>query len=153
MTFYVDHIEVDLSNESGGLRLRTSDDNLMLANQTIEETRSTVEKNHRIVKEHYQKVVNNIVDPHDLAAVSMRIVLHYLYMYNLWRTMYKRESKRDLTFRDKDFEHPYTKDKIIEYFKNKYPFDYSVKCETILRMSTEKFNEYEKNRQDFYEMF
>jgi hypothetical protein len=153
MNFYVDNIKVDLSKETGGLRLRTDDDNLLLANQTIEETRSIVLKNHRIVKENYEKLVNNLIDSDDISKVSMRIVLHYLYMYNLWRTMYKREEKRDLTFREKDFDHPYTKDKIIEYFKNKYPSDYSVKCETLLRMTTEDFNKYEKNRQDFYEMF
>ena len=56
--------------------------------------------------------------------------------------MYKREAKRDLTFLQKDFEHPYTSYHVIDYFKKMYPDNYAFKCETMLEMTPEQFKEY-----------
>ncbi len=63
--------------------------------------------------------------------------------------MYKRQANRDLTFLQKDFEHPYTSYHIIDYFKNKYPDNYADKCESMLEMTTEQFAEYLLRKEQF----
>jgi hypothetical protein len=67
--------------------------------------------------------------------------------------MYKKERNRDLTFLTKDFDHPQMNDIIIQFFKERYPDNYSDKCEAMLNMSHEKFSVYDKNRQNFQNMF
>jgi hypothetical protein len=63
--------------------------------------------------------------------------------------MYKREAKRDLTFIQKDFEHPSTSSHIVDYFKKKYPDNYADKCEIMLGMTSEQFKEYAIRKEQF----
>ena len=46
--------------------------------------------------------------------------------------------------------HPQTNDQIISYFKTASPHNYAEKCEIILDMSKAQFNQYEKQRQEWY---
>jgi hypothetical protein len=127
--------------------------NLFLENQTLKETIEIIEKNYEIVKNYFQLRTGTIIELIDLKQICLKIVFNYLYMYNLWRGMYRREKHRDLTFLPKDFDHPQTDDIIIQFFKEKYPNNYADKCEVMLKMSPEDFKAYAKNRQDFQEMF
>lgn len=149
----IDNMKMVVHEEGHGLRLKTDTDNLLLQNQTYEEVVKVVNTNYEIVKNFFQQRVGASVDLIDLKQVSLKIVIRYLYMHNLWRAMYKRERNRDLTFLLKDFDHPQTSDLIIQFFKEKYPDKYSDKCEAMLDMSPEKFRTYDKNRQDFQNMF
>lgn len=149
MTFNIDHIKVNLQTETNGLRLTTENENLLLFNQTFEETKKTVENNYTIVKKYFQDKVGSVVSETDLENVSMKIVLYYFYMYNHWRTMYKREKNRDLTFLQKDFEHPYTSYQIIDFFKKLYPSKYAEKCEVMLGMTQDEFRIYAERKEQF----
>ena len=120
MNYNLDHITIRLEKEGNGLRLTTDIENWFIPLQTIEETRQITEKNYRIVIDHFKSKTGQIISATDLENVCFNIVLHYFQMYNHWRTMYKRETKRDLTFIQKDFEHPYTSSKIVDYFKKIY---------------------------------
>lgn len=149
MRFTIDHIAVNLEREINGLRLITDNENWFIPNQTIEEMKRITEINYQIVKEYFQNKTGQIVIETDLENVCFNIVLCYFQMYNHWLAMYKRETKRDLTFIQKDFEHPYTSDCIINYFKKKYPHNYSDKCETLLGMTQEQFKEYAIRKDQF----
>jgi hypothetical protein len=153
MIIIIDNIIINVEQESKGIRLKTDVDNLFLENQTLKETKEVIEKNYKIVKNHFQLRTGAIVESIDLKQICLKIVFYYLYMYNLWRRMYKREANRDLTFLSKDFDHPQTDDIIIQFFKEKYPNNYADRCEVMLKMSPEDFKAYAKNRQDFQEMF
>jgi hypothetical protein len=63
--------------------------------------------------------------------------------------MYKRETKRDLTFIQKDFENPYTSSKIVDYFKKMYPDNYATRCEVMLGMTPDQFKEYNIRKEQF----
>lgn len=154
MTFNLDINEIRVQAEINGLRLTTNTgDNQLLTNVSITEIREVVTKNYILVKEHYHNKTTDKLAQTDIEKVSLKVVLRYFYMYQLWRTMYKREKNRDLTFIKKDFEHPYTLDTIISYFKSAYPKQYADKCEIMLNMSSDKFKKYEKERQEFYDMW
>jgi hypothetical protein len=153
--FTIDDIPIELAEENKGIRLTTDDDNLILPNQTMTSVEHIVRENFRMVKAHYQAKsgVSVSIDGRDLSLVSLRIVLHYLYMYNKWREMYEHHKDRDLKFLIEDFEHPSTHDLIIWYFRNKYLEKYSTQCELMLGMSADEFRSYEKSRQEFHDMW
>jgi hypothetical protein len=156
MMFKVDYIEIELAEENEGIRLTTQNsDNVILQNQTIASVENIVRENFEIVRSHYRDIpgVDSFIDERDLNILSLKIVLHYLYMYNLWRKMYKHHKNRDLKFIVEDFESPSTGDMIIWYFKNEYPESYSAKCELMLALSADEFKAYEKRRQEFYNMW
>jgi hypothetical protein len=159
MIFDVGQVTIELKNEKSfvglgeGVRLTTKEENWFIPNQTIDETSEIISKNHKIVKDHFKDRVKPIITNVDLDNVSLKIVLRYFQMYNHWRTMYKREKNRDLTFIQKDFDHPYTSDIIVNYFKSKYPDNYSDKCEIILNMTPDKLKEYVIRKEQFDNMW
>jgi hypothetical protein len=149
MNFTIDNITLTIETERNGIRLKTDIENWFIPNQTIVETETIIKKNYRIVKEHYQSKIGEYITESDLEFVSFNIVLHYFQMYNHWRTLYKREKNRNLTFVEKDFEHISTSYHIIDSFKRKYPENYSEKCESMLGMNKEQFTEFEKKKKQF----
>lgn len=149
MRYNLDHITIRLEIEDNGLRLTTDLENWFIPHQTIEETRQITEKNYGIVKDHFKSKTGQSISATDLENVCFNIVLHYFQMYNHWRTMYKNETKRDLTFIQKDFEHPYTSSHIVDYFKKMYPDTYANKCEVMLGMKPEQFKEYLIRKEQF----
>lgn len=149
MRYNIDHIEVNLERENDGIRLKTDNENWFIPNQTIEETKKITEINYYIVKEHFQNKTGQIITETDLENVCFSIVLHYFQMYNHWRTMYKRETNRDLTFLQKDFDQPYTSSIIFDFFEKNYPDNYSEKCELLLGMTSEQFKEYAISKEEF----
>lgn len=142
MKYSLDHIKIEIQTKSNGLRLITELENWFIPNQTVDETENITALNYSIVKDHFKNKVGEFISEIDLENVCFNIVLHYFQMYNQWRNMYKKESKKDLTFIQKDFEHPYTKSHIIDYFKKMYPDSYADKCEVMLDMTPEQFKEY-----------
>jgi len=150
MTFDIDdNLNIDVQEENGSLRLSTRVGCYLVRNQTYKETKSVIKKNYGIVKDYYQGKANSLITEIDLESFSLKIVLNYFYMYNMWRTMYKREKNRDLTFLPKDFEHPTTSYLIINYFQRKYPNNYTDKCELLLNMSSDRFLEYMRFKKQF----
>lgn len=156
INYKLDHITVELTKERNeqcdGLRFRTEIENWFIPNQTIEETKRVTEINYGIVKAYYKDKIGQVISEADLGNMCVRIVLYYFQMYNHWRTMYKRETKRDLTFLSKDFEHTFTAYQIIDHFKKMYPGTYAEKCEKILEMSPSQFKEYELEKDRFDNM-
>ena len=118
---------------------------------TIAETQEVVTRNYHTVKNHYTDKGSEQIDASDIERLSLRVVLNYFYMYQLWRGIYENEKNRDLTFIVKDFEHPSTSDIIVAYFKSANKANYADKCGLLMGMSLEEFREHEKNRQAFFE--
>lgn len=153
MRFQIEDTDIELTKEGQAVRLKTSTDNLLLTNQTFEETEDVVKRNFLIVREFYQKRARGTIKPEDLNRACLKIVFRFLYIHNLWRSEGKRIKNKNLAFLKEDLEHPYSSDVIIEVFKGKYPQDYSDKCEVLLNMTTENFRKHEKNRQAFFGMW
>ena len=78
---------------------------------------SVVKENSQIVKSYYQAKSGVSIERSDLSIIILKIVLQYLYMYNMWRKMYEKEKARDLRFITDDFEHPSTHDMVISYLE------------------------------------
>ena len=121
MRILLEDIEIELTKEGQAVRLKTSTDNLLLTNQTFEETESVVRRNFMTVKGFFQKRANGIIKTEDLNRACLKIVFRFFYMHNMWRSEGKRLKNKALEFLTEDLEHPYSFDDIITVFKEKYP--------------------------------
>ena len=153
MIFNIEGIKVELTENQYGLRLNALEDEYPLPGQTLEETREMVTKNFGTVKEKFGKASSNAIPDAELHEVCLGIVLYYFYLYNSWKRQYEKEKDRDLGFLETDFKHPYTYDRVIQYFKRRYPNDYAVKCAALLELTAEQVLAYEAQRRDFYDAF
>ena len=149
MKFNLDRIKVCISDENNGIRFTTENENWFIPGQSLDETKTIIKQNFKIIKTHFQDKLGKIITDLDLDNVSLKIALHYFQMYNHWRTLYKKETNRDLTFIQKDFEHPYTSDIIVDYFKKRYPDNYINNCEIMLNMTTEQVKSYVVRKEQF----
>ena len=89
----------------------------------------------------------------ELDEICLRVALHYFYLYNSWRSVSEKEKNRSLAFLQKDFSHPNTRDKVIQFFKRTYPNDYAAKSAALLGMKTDELLKYETDNRDFYNAF
>ena len=153
MVFYVEKIEIELTENQYGLLLKTADSELPLPGQTIEQTIETLQGNFEILKNHYLKTASSTIVPEELNEVCLKIVLHFFGLYNSWKYSNENEKDRDLTFLPKDFGHANTRDILLQYFKRKYPEDYADKCASILDMPAADLLKYEYNNNEFYNSF
>lgn len=153
MSFQIENIKIEVTKEGQAIRLKTSTDNLLLMNQTSKEIKEVVKGNFVTVKEFYKKRANETIKMEDLNSVCLKIVFRFFYMHNMWRSEGKRLKNKNLEFLNEDLEHPYSFDDIITVLKEKYPRHYSNKCELLMNMTTDEFKKYEKNRQDFFNMW
>ena len=140
--------------QTNGVSFESSvDDKLLLINLNAEEAEQMLRKNYAIVYPHYKAIALNQLNETDLQQACFKIVVFYFYLYNLWRAIYENQKDRDLNFLISDFDHPYTFDKIREFFIRKYPDSYAEKCAVMLGMRIDAFKEYEQRREDLYDMW
>lgn len=153
MTFYIENIKLEINTDAYGVQLEALDKAWPLPNQSLEETKRILTENFSMVCQKYLPHTTGIILPEDLHAVCLQIVVHYLYLYNMWRGLYEKEKNRDLAFLEKDYTHPDTYDMIIWFFKNKYPKDYADICSTMLGISSLEVLKFEADRHAFYASF
>ena len=53
MAFNLDSIKVSISDENNGIRLTTENENWLIPRQTLDETKTIIEKNFKIIKDHF----------------------------------------------------------------------------------------------------
>lgn len=149
----IGNITLSLSSEGGSVRIKSNKENVILSNQNVGVVSELIKHNFDLVTNHYKMMVERVreeCDFSDIASVSIAIVLHYLYLYNSWRSMYKKQENKDLRFNEKDFNNPFTHDILFNYFKTKYPNDWKEKCTILLGMELSELETYYKTREDYY---
>ncbi len=149
----IENITLGLLGEGANVRVKSNKENLILSNQNIDSVAELIQYNFDVVVNHYKLMIDREkkeFDLKDINFISISIVLHYLYMYNSWRVMYKKQENKDLRFNEKDFSNPSTHDIVFNYFKTKYPNDWEEKCAVLLGMELNELNAYYKTRESFY---
>jgi hypothetical protein len=151
--YTIGELTFNLSNEGNTVFVKSITKNARLGFQTIENVYQLIDTNIKIVYNHYNSQLQNakkIFPLFDLYELSFSIVIHYLYMYNMWRFTYKKQENKDLTFDVKDFDHPSTHDIIFFYLKKKYPTDWQTISAALIGMTLIELKTYYKGREDFY---
>ncbi len=73
--------------------------------------------------------------------------------YRNFRKKYPKTLKRYSTLKVEDIEHDFTLWWIIDFVKNDNEKNYKFICQTLFKMSKNEFDEYEKRRVEFEQMF
>lgn len=149
----IESVKVSLTIEGESVRAKSDNENILQANQNIDHIAELIKHNFKIVKNHYEKLIRNtghLLNKTDNYCLSLSIVLHYLYLYNYWKMMYKNHINRTLSFDEKDFDNPSTHDIIFNYFKPKYPDSWKMKSAVLLDMGLDVLESYYKTREEFY---
>lgn len=100
--------------------------------------------------------LNNSKDKIEVELVrqlSEIITDHYYEQYKRFLSQYPKSVKRYSSFQIKDLDHPQVFEIIITYLKNKFPQNYKGYAGVILSMTDAEIGLFEKNRQDFYNMW
>lgn len=149
----IENITLSLLSEGANVRVKSNKENFILSSQNVDSVAELIQYNFYVVANHYKLMIDREkkeFDVKDINSISMSIVLHYLYMYNSWRGMYKKQKHKDLTFNEKDFNNPSTYDIMFNYFKRKQPNDWEEKCAVLSGMGLSKLKAYYKTRENFY---
>lgn len=147
----IENICLSLLSAGDCVRVKSDNKNIILSNQNVENVSELIKHNFKVVNNHYKSMIDNGGGNfNEINVVSIAIVLHYLFMYNSWRRMYKKQENKDLRFNEKDFRHPSTHDILFNYFKTKYPGDWEGKCAVLLEMDEAELKAYYKSRVEFY---
>ena len=103
--------------------------------------------------EYYEKTLSNKIPLENLKEMSNEIAEYYYDQYNRFKNQYPKSIKRYSSFQTKDLIHPQTYEIIIKYYKQKIGNDYAKYSQLILNMNEAEFKAFEKNREDFYNMW
>jgi hypothetical protein len=150
----IEIIRMTLIRENDGVRVKSGTEDVILPNQTIDQVARIIHNNFYVIKTYYEsKIPGHLKDRYDLQDIdhiTISILLHYLYMYNAWRKMYKKHANKELRFDRKDLDNPSTHDIVFSYFRMKYPNEWREKCSVLLGMSVADLSAYYKTREAFY---
>lgn len=148
------NINLKLSNENGNVRLKSSDDNVIAINQSVDNISKIVRLNFDIVNNFYKKRVSQEseekFDLIEINRISLTVVLHYLYLHNSWKNNYKNKADQNLMFNVQDLSNPSTSDMIIFFYKKNHPRDWEERCSMLLGMKQDDLKKYYKERENFY---
>ncbi|HWZ04672.1 MAG TPA: hypothetical protein VNX40_13740 [Mucilaginibacter sp.] len=150
----LENINLTLSKESGGVRVKSNTDNVILINQSVDNIANIIKLNFNVVNGFYNSRIANkpieTVELADINQISITIVLRYLYMYNSWRTIYKNKANQDLRFDTEDFGNPSTSDIIFSFYRKKYPNNWETPSSILLGITREELKKYYNEREKFY---
>jgi hypothetical protein len=122
---------------------------VVFINQTAASIKALISNNYQTVREYYRAKSVGIVQENDLNDICLEIVIKHLHMYNMWRSMYKKERERNLRFLSTDFTSSSSSDEIIRYLKKKYPERYSRQCQALLDLTPDEFKVIEERRNNY----
>lgn len=147
------NLRIILFSEGKDVRVKSSTENVILKNQSLDDVSTIILNNFNEVSDFYKDQVNtnvSLISLDDVYLISFEIVMYYLYIYNSWHYLYKGQKGKDLRFDSKDFDAPATLDIIFHYFKTKYPDDWEERCSLLTGVELSELKAYYQNRQDYY---
>ena len=106
-----------------------------------------------IIRKEYSALTLGKVDEELLDAVSVGVTDYYFEQYQRFRNQYPKSIKRYSSFHLKDLDHPSTHELIIKIVKEKVVTEYEEPATKFLNMTIDELKAFEKNREEFYNMF
>tara|TARA_R110000744_G_scaffold94800_1_gene183236 strand:+ start:636 stop:1010 length:375 start_codon:yes stop_codon:yes gene_type:complete len=106
-----------------------------------------------IIRKEYSDLTLSKVEEDLLDAVSTGVTDYYYEQYQRFRKQYPKSIKRYSSFNLKDLDHPNTHELIIKIVKEKVGTEYENPTTKFLDMTLDELKGFEKNREEFYNMF
>jgi hypothetical protein len=86
-----------------------------------------------------------------LEDASFGVVLHWMYVYALWRATEEQHKSHPLRIGPADLHHPQSHDQCWTYCEKEFGANYLKYAAALTGMSPEEFKEYEAGRRAFFE--
>ena len=107
----------------------------------------------KTIYEYYKKVVTEEFPEQLLNGVVDKLAREFYQQYSRFKKQYPKSKKRYSTFQLKDLDHPQTFESVIEFLKTNIDSNYKKYAGELLSMNEPEVTEFEKSREDFYNMF
>ena len=150
----LENIVLELAKEKNDVRVYLPTTSIIFSEQTIESLSGIIQHNFKVVDTHYASMIAQhpeiSFDLNDIHAISMQIVLSWLYIYNSFRVQYRRPKYDNLDFKEGDFNSSRTNDIIFDYYIDNYPTDWQEKCAVLMGKDLEALKIYYQSREDFH---
>ena len=155
----VDHLsqhDARLIPEVGGTRLFVDSSEVIFEGRASDELRHVVNRAVRFVLAYFQRNLDranaprNLITDYQVEQVAIKVALHYLYMYNMWKNHDEEYRDHDLNLTTDDLTHPYTRDQVLFFCEEQFPTTYQSMAALLLDESPEEFIKWERSRRDFW---
>ncbi|WP_139171773.1 hypothetical protein [Flavobacterium noncentrifugens] len=107
----------------------------------------------KIISTYYSNITGDKIPKAFLTGMCVQITDYYYDQYTRSYMHNPKSKKRYSTFDLKDIDHPYTFEIAIKYFKKTDPNQYLHYAALALDMTESDIKDFEKSREDFYNMF
>jgi hypothetical protein len=145
MIFNLEGVDIEITVEANGIRLKTDFQNVLILGQRWADLKPIFLNNYRLVKGAFVEN-QNIISEIDFTKLIIKIVIQYLGLYAMWRVNYEKEKDRDLTFCLEDLKSPMTYDCVTDYLQLKYRKDFRQRAARILNMTDAEYLAHETAR-------
>ena len=105
------------------------------------------------IREHYKNVARNNIPESLLDQVCTQLSDYFYDRYYRSREHNPKSVKRFSSFQTKDLDHPFTFELIVNFFKDKLGPNYKTYACLLSNVTEIELADFEKNRQDFHNMF
>lgn len=103
---------------------------------------------------HYTDNVNKAavqINTRQIQDAAFGVVLHTLYVYNMWRYTYENHKNQPLVVGPDELAHPQSHDQCWFYCKKEFGDGYRGYAAALIGMSLEQFSKYEEGRRRFFD--
>jgi len=142
-------LRITLTEEGGNIRAVADDNAILLEGQSLEGAENVILKNFYILYDIFKPYITDAVIANDIEHISLSITFYFTYMYSRWRIQYP-EANYSLIVSDNDCRGVTAADEIMYYFKKVDKANWRTKSAYLLDMSTEEFDVFYYNREQFY---
>jgi hypothetical protein len=91
------------------------------------------------------------MQPRQIEEASFGVVLHALYVYNLWRHTYEQHKNQPLVVGPEELAHPQAHDHCWSYCEKEFGAGYATYAAALIGMSEAAFRKYEEGRRRFFD--
>ncbi len=151
---YVEQLGAKLIDDSGNIQVLTEDTNVLFVKQKSDVLRKIINQAMAVASSHYQnRVATSGIDftEREIQEISLKVVLHNLYVYNMWKNDYPKYHDLELKVTVEDLKHPQSEDQCYFYCKKKYGADYSSYTAALNGQTREQFESWERGRIAFWD--
>ena len=142
-----------IAREADGCRVLYRRHNAVFPGIEPDELRQKFNEGMRNAMAHYQanlRVAGVHMDDRQIEEVAFAVVLHTLYMYNLWRRDYPQHKDQPLIVGRPELDHPRSHDECWLFCKREFGERYREFAAAMTGMSVAAFETYERRRTEFF---
>jgi hypothetical protein len=155
-TDYLARHDARLVREGSAARLLVEGSDVIFVNQAPDALRRIVNDAVGFVSAHFSDNLRRCNDAvpitnHQVEQVAIKVAVHHLYMYNMWRNHEEEYRDHDLGLTLDDLRHPYTRDETLFYCEQTFPGDYQSVAASLVGTTRDEFAEWERGRRDFWD--